>query len=178
MRRITIRSRSIQGHRGFGAEERGVTGFSKLPIFDVRLLGAIAVALITLATLSNPEPVQKLARPRIARGEHGVQVMSFALSPTSGQIATTNTAGRVTLRAPESGWQIERFLDFPGYASAVAFSPEGRFLAAGGIAPGICLWDLSSPRSEPTADHGGSDPAGQTHHVLARRPIPRRHDRI
>ena len=146
-RSVRDRSRDIAGSaRRSGA----LRVLPSSPIFDVRLLGAIGAALITLATLSNPEPEQKLARPRISRGEHGVQVLSFALSPTSAQIATTNTAGRVTLRAPENGWHIERFLDFPGYASAVAFSPEGRFLAAGGVAPGICLWDLSSPRSEPT----------------------------
>ena len=125
-------------------------GSSKLRIFDLRLLGSIAVVLITVMTLANPEPAQKLAGSRIARGELGAQVMSFAISPTSSQIATTNTAGRVTLRAAETGWQIERLLDYPGYARAVAFSPDGRSLAAGGIEPGVCLWDLSSPKCEPT----------------------------
>jgi WD40 repeat protein len=150
MRRITFRLRPIQGHRALGAEEREVTGFSRLPVFDVRLLGAIVAALITVATLFNPEPVQKLAPPQVARGEPGVLIMSFTLSPTSAQIATTNNAGRVTLRAPERGWQIERFLDFPGYARVVAFSSDGRSLAAAGTAPGICLWDLRSPKSQPT----------------------------
>ncbi len=59
MRRITICLRPIQEHRGLGAEERGVMGSSKLPIFDLRLLGAIAVVLITVVTLSNPEPSAK-----------------------------------------------------------------------------------------------------------------------
>jgi WD40 repeat protein len=150
MWRITIRLRPIPEHRRLGTEEWQVMGCSKLPTFDLRLPGAIAVVLITLVTLSNPEPVQDFAHPRIARGECGVQATSFALSPTSGQIATTNTAGRVTLRAPETGWEIERFLDFPGYAKAVAFSPDGRSLAVGGFARGICLWDLPSPKSEAT----------------------------
>jgi hypothetical protein len=78
----------------------------KLPIFDVRLLGALAVALITVARLANPEPVPKLAPSRVVRGEHGVQAVSFAFSPTGSRIATTNSAGRLTLRASESGWQI------------------------------------------------------------------------
>ncbi len=150
MRQVTICLRPIQEHRGLGAEERGVMGFSKLSIFDQRLLGTIAVVLITVMTLSNPEPATKTrwVKDCPRRGRH--QVMSFVLSPTSSQIATTNSAGRVTLRSAETGWQIERFLDYPGYARAVAFSPDGRSLAAGGIEPGVCLWDLSSPKCEPT----------------------------
>jgi Tol biopolymer transport system component len=127
-----------------------VKGLSKFPIFDMRLLGAIAAVLIALTTLSNSEPVQENVRPRIARGEHGAQIASFALSPTSALIATTNYAGRVTLRAPEREWQIERYMEFPGYATAVAFSPDGRYLAAVGNPPGICLWDLVTARNKPT----------------------------
>jgi WD40 repeat protein len=122
--------------------------FFKISISDVRLLGVIAAALITVSILSNLEPVKKLARSEVARGEPGFLVISFALSPTTGQIATTDDAGRVKLRSPEKGWQIERSLDFPGYAMAVAFSPDGRCLAIVGIAPGICLWDLSSGTSQ------------------------------
>jgi WD40 repeat protein len=127
-------------------------GLSKLPIFDVRLLAAIAMALIVLAKLSNPEPVpvQKLAPPQVARGLLGAQLALFAFSPTGKQIATTNDAGRVTLRAQESGWQIERLLDFPGYARDVAFSPDGRSLAVVGHVPSVCLWDLTSSKSEPS----------------------------
>jgi WD40 repeat protein len=123
-------------------------GSFKISISDVRLLGGIAAALITVAILSNLATEKKLARSEVARGEPGVLVISFALSLTSAQIATTDAAGRVKLRAPEKGWQIERFLDFPGYATAVAFSPDGRWLAIVGIAPGICLWDLSSGASQ------------------------------
>jgi WD40 repeat protein len=149
MWRITIRRQPIQERRGLGAEERGETGFSKLAIFDLRLLGAIAAALTALAMLSNREPVKARAPSRVGRGELGAQIASLAFSPTSARIATTGNNGRVTLRAPETGWQIERFLDFPGYARVVAFSPDGRSLAAAGLAPGICVWDLGSPGSEP-----------------------------
>jgi WD40 repeat protein len=150
MRRITIHRRLIQEHRGLGAEERREAGFSKLRIFDLKLLGAIAAALTALATLSIREPVQALAPARVARGEVGAFITSLASSPTSARIATTNDAGRIAIRAIESGWQIERFLDFPGYAKAVALSPDGQTLAALGSAPGICLWDLRSPGSEPS----------------------------
>jgi WD40 repeat protein len=150
MRWTIVRPRIVQNHDGLGAEKRVAVGCSKLPIFDLRLLGAIAVALIALAVLANAEPVQERTPLRVARGERGSQLMSFAISPTGSHIATTNTAGGVTLRAAESGWQIERFLDYPGYARTVAYSPDGRSLAAGGTEPGICMWDLNSPGSEPT----------------------------
>ena len=84
MRRITIGLRSIQDHRGLGVEEPGTIGCSKLPILNMRLLGAIALALITLITLSNPEPVHEFARMRVARGELGARIVSCGqLSPTS-----------------------------------------------------------------------------------------------
>ena len=113
------------------------------------MLGAIAAALIALATLANPEPAHKLGPARIARGEHGSQVLSLAFSPTGAQIATTSVAGRVTVRSLENGWENEQCVGFRGYARAVAFSPDGRFLAAAGSARGV-LWDVSSSSaSEP-----------------------------
>ena len=148
MGRVFIRLRATERHFRSGARERCVKASSKLPIFDVRLLAAIAVTVITVAVLTDRERVQGLAPSRVARGDRGVQITSFAVSPTGGHIATTNTAGRITLRARESGWQIERFLDFPGYAMSVAYSPDGRYLAVVGTAPGICLWDLSSGTSQ------------------------------
>jgi WD40 repeat protein len=126
--------------------------FSRLPIFDVRLIGAIAAAMIAVAKLSNPDPGQKLARSQVARGEVGVQVTSLAFSPTGKHIATTNTAGRIALRAQEGGWRIERFLEFPGFASAVAFSGDGQLIAAAGKPAGIYLWDLKDSQNEPAKD--------------------------
>jgi dipeptidyl aminopeptidase/acylaminoacyl peptidase len=124
-------------------------GFSRLPIFDVRLLGAIAAAMIALARLWNPSPGPKFVRSQLARGELGVQVTSLASSPTARQVATTNTAGRVALRSQEGGWRIDRYLDFPGFASAVAFSVDGQLLAAAGKPSGICVWDLESSQNTP-----------------------------
>jgi WD40 repeat protein len=151
VRRNTIRWRPFQGHRMLGMDEREVMGFPKLRIFNAALLGAIVVTVVTLAELSNPESVKKLAPSEVARGDPGVLVCSFALSPTIAQIATTDDAGRVTLRAQEKVWQFKRFLDFPGYAAAVAFSPDGRSLAAVGAANCVCLWDLKSRTSHPAS---------------------------
>jgi WD40 repeat protein len=117
----------------------------------VRLLGAIAAVLVTLIVLSIPQPVQKLPPSRVVRGEFGAHILSFAVSPTSAQIATTNQVGRLTLRTPDQEKHTDRLLNFPGYATEVTFSPDGRTLAALGSAPSICLWDLRFPRNQPTA---------------------------
>ena len=102
--------------------------FFRLPIFDVQAAGRDRGGPDHAGQAVKPSRTRRKPTlvARVARGEHGVQVTSFAFSPTGKQIATTNTAGRVTLRAEEGRWQIERFLDFPGYATAVAFSPDGR----------------------------------------------------
>ncbi len=150
MRRICTRLRPTEGHWARGAETPRARGSSEFPVFDARLLAVIAVALITLAALLSREPAPNFAPTRIAQGEVGAQILGFAFSPKTAQIATTDAAGIVTLRDPDSGWQIDRCLDFPGFARALAFSPDGRFLAAGGIAPAVCLWDMTSPTSKPT----------------------------
>jgi WD40 repeat protein len=111
-------------------------------------LAAAAAAAIGVHTLSNPDLAKKLSRSQIVRGELGVQITWFVLSPASGQIATINTAGRVALRAQEAGWQIERMLDFPGFATDVAFSPDGRSVAIVGVSCGLYLTELDSPTSD------------------------------
>jgi WD40 repeat protein len=109
----------------------------------------IVAALIALTELTGPEPVQRFARSRDGRDALGLRDMSLAFSPAGDQVATTSAAGRVTLRAFEGRQQFERSLNFPGYARVAAFSPDGRALAAAGIARGVYLWDLSSRPSQP-----------------------------
>jgi WD40 repeat protein len=123
---------------------------TRFPILDVRVLALIVVALFALVKLSTPEPEQKPAQVRRSQGDLDVGATSLAFSPTGALISTTNTAGRLTLRAREKDWQIERSLDCPGFAREAAFAPDGRSLAAVGFGPGVFLWDLSSASSEPT----------------------------
>ena len=150
MRQSEIYLRPGQVHPGLGAADRSLLSRLKILILDVRALGVMLTTLIALVMLwtSASWPVQ-IASSQIARGVPGEQIWSFALSPSGRQIATTNSAGCVTLRAHHHEWQIERSLDFPGFAWAVAFSPDGRRLAALGTGPGICLWNLASSQREP-----------------------------
>jgi WD40 repeat protein len=142
MRQNTIWLGLILEHPRLGALDRGLK-FCVRIVVNVRLLGTIVTALFVLANLSYLNLEQEGARPRIVRGTPGVQIVSFALSPTGKKMATTNTAGQVALRTLDDGWQIERLLEFPGFAKAVAFSPDGESIAVVGYAPIICLWDLS-----------------------------------
>jgi WD40 repeat protein len=116
----------------------------RLPIFDVRILGAVAVSLITVSQVTRPGAAPNAIRPRLVRGVHGVETLSFAMSPKGPLIATTNSAGGVMLRAADPGGPDGYVLDFPGRATAVAFSPDGRHLAAAGLASGIHFWEVIS----------------------------------
>ena len=106
---------------------------------------------IALTLPTSPEPVQKIGPSVVARGERGAQTTSCAFSPTGVHIATTNTAGHVTLRTSRGGWHTERLLDFPGFPRSVALSPDGQSLAVAGSRPGVCIWDLTSSSREPAA---------------------------
>lgn len=144
MRRITTGWRPFPEHHAPGATAQEALGSSRVPIFDVRLLGAIVAALIALTGLTGPESAQESSRSRVGRDEVGLSVTSLAFSPAGDQVATTSAGGRVTLRAFAGRRQLERSLNFPGYARVAAFSPDGRSLAAAGITRGVYLWDLSS----------------------------------
>jgi WD40 repeat protein len=125
-------------------------GSTRIVLFDARLLALIVTALATLAALLPSEPGHNEGPSRVSPGEVGTQISAFAMSPSNGEIATIDYGGRIKLRSRGTEWQTERQLYFPGRATALAYSTDGRFLAAGGSAGGVCLWDLSLPLSEPT----------------------------
>jgi WD40 repeat protein len=124
-------------------------GSTKIRMFDWKPLVSLLALAVPLAAFL-PSKSELIEWPKqVSRGEVGTQILSFAMSGPSGEIATIDGAGHIKLRSPGSQWQIERPLFFPGHATALAFSSDGRFLAAGGSARGARLWDLSLPESEP-----------------------------
>lgn len=126
---------------------------------------AVVTALVALGfAIFGLEPAAERVQPRLLRGKSGVQVLSMAFSPTSAHIATVNTAGQVAVRAADSGWLGEQVLEYPDYATAVAFSPSGRYLAAVGMGSSLCVWDLSAASVTPTSTT--TLPMSRARHVL------------
>jgi WD40 repeat protein len=117
---------------------------------DWKLLAALLATALTLTAVLPWEPGQVEGPMRVSRGTTGTQIFAFAMSPSTGEIATIDFAGHIKLRSPGNRWRSERYLDCPGFAAALAFSADGSFLAAGGSAGVICLWDLSLRQREPT----------------------------
>ena len=125
--------------------------FLRLSVFDVRVLGAVAFAALMAAHLAQLREVREAARPRIVCGRPGVETVSLAVSSDGQWIATCDNRGQVALRALAGTPSAHRVLEFSGFATAVAFSPNGRVLAGVGFEPVICLWDITSASSKPLA---------------------------
>ena len=73
--------------------------------------------------------------------------MSLAVSPRGALIATTDTAGRASLENEALG-AIRRYIELKDYATSVAFTPDGRFLAIGGFEFGVSLWPVDEDGTE------------------------------
>jgi WD40 repeat protein len=101
----------------------------------------IVFMLICGVYLVDQNPARKDFPMRLVEGMHGVETISLAVSPKGSLIATTDTAGRVSLRDETNGWWTETFADCSGQATSVAFAPDGRFLAIAGAEFGVALWD-------------------------------------
>jgi WD40 repeat protein len=150
MRQIATRSQRVKVHRT--ADVKGLRGTParRIRFCDLRLLAVAVAAMLAMHAMLNPDPASQRTLLHVGGGQRGVQITSFSLSPATAHVATTNTAGRIALRTPESAWTTERVLEFPGYAIEVAFSPDGRSLAIVDRAGGFWLWELGSPMDKAT----------------------------
>ena len=135
------------GEFGGGNTHRG---HAKLPMVGqgfVCLIGAFIVAVLSFI---GRNPAREDDRMRLAIGEDGVGTTSLAVSSNGSLIATTDTAGRVAVRDEERGWRSKELADYEDFAVSVAVTPDGRFLAIGGIESGITLWDLEQENDKQT----------------------------
>ena len=133
------------GEFGDGKTHRGHVKLHVLGRGIVCLIGAVFVVETSFV---DRNPSRENYRLRLAEGEDGVETTSLAVSPRGTLIATTDTAGRVSLRDDALGRRIAKYADYQGYATSVAFTPDGRFLAIGGSNLGIALWDPERDGSE------------------------------
>ena len=125
-------------------------GFPRLRILDVRILGAIALILVAIASVGKPGHAPSVARPLFARGERRVEATSLAISTTGEWAATTDSAGRVVLRTFRSRSPKPAIAQFPRirHLHVIFF----RRALAGRCrirAPAIYFWKVGSEDSEP-----------------------------
>ena len=110
------------------------------------LLSIIVAASVWLV---NEDPGRGAAAVRMARGDAKTQNIAFTFSPAGTTIATTQSDRRVTLRDVVDGSSIRSVPGCRGVFMGLAFSPDGRFLALGGIEPDdITLLDLRGTGTE------------------------------
>jgi WD40 repeat protein len=117
------------------------------------LIGAIFVAE---ALVVEQSPARDDDRMWLAKGEDGVETLSLEVSPQGALMATTDTAGRVSLWNEALGLII-RDIHVKEYATSAAFTPDGRFLAIAEPAFGIMVW----PVDEDTAEQAETLPFGR-----------------
>jgi WD40 repeat protein len=122
--------------------------YFKLLVLGRVLLCLIGAVFVVEVSFVDRNPAQEDSRMWSVEGEGGVGTTSLAVSPTGSLIATTDTTGRVSLLNEAIRWPREKLADFPGHATSVAFTPDGRFLAIGGIGFGVGLWDREREGNE------------------------------
>jgi WD40 repeat protein len=130
----------IDGSEEFGAF-RARTGVVKFGLISRKGLALIVAAVLGVALLSR-EPGSDNTRRQLLPGESGGGSVSIAVSPDGKRIATTDFRGHLGLWHAEDGWWSENLIALGGYANAAVFSPDGRYLAAGGKR--LALWELGS----------------------------------
>jgi hypothetical protein len=78
-------------------------------------------------------------------GTFEARFSSLAVSP-DGELLLAGRKGGVSLVSMKSGQELGSLACPGGFVHAVAFSPDGRLVVAGGQDYGMCLWKLASRR--------------------------------
>jgi hypothetical protein len=125
-----------------------VVGRPRFPVVNRRLLVLLALGCVLIPWL--PASGWNSAPMQTAHGRSDELTARFAFSPGGETFATVHTNGHVALWDVTCGWRITRTIDHSGCARAVAFSPDGHWLAVGATQPGISLYDRGSCDVEPS----------------------------
>ena len=113
--------------------------------FRAALLGlALAAAGACASAPAGPRP-----QPRVVLDAHGREIHAVAYSPEGRLFASAGggnnpAADEITLWTAETGERRMTFADYKGVVSSLAFSPDGKLLAAGSTDGRITLLDVDS----------------------------------
>jgi WD40 repeat protein len=142
-------ARRVRDSGGFGCS---TTHRGHVPnrIF-IRMCVCLIVSIFIIeAFVVDRTPIRGNVPMLLAEGEAGVGTLSMSVSRQGTLIATTDTAGRVSVRDQALTWQNGKYVDCTGFATSVTFTPDGRSLAIAGQGRGIAFWALEQPNGELT----------------------------
>jgi WD40 repeat protein len=100
------------------------------------------------AIFVDSSPIRGTVPMLLAEGEDGVGTLSLSVSRQGTLIATTDTAGRVSVRDQALTWQSGKYVNYKGFATSVTFTPDGRSLAIAGLGRGIAFWEHEQPNGQ------------------------------
>jgi WD40 repeat protein len=124
------------------------TGRVRLRLVDRKLAGMFVAAAVVLPWVIVVPDANDHMTTSADNLTKGVPITSFAFSPDNTLVAATDTNQRAALCNRAEYGSGGRFLATKGHAWAVAFSPDSRYLALGGVEPDIILCDLKPGGSE------------------------------
>ncbi len=129
-------------------KKRAGTGRARLSLVDRKFAAMLLAAAVLLPwVIIVPDENDSVSLP-VQRSHEDAPTISFAFSPDNQRIAMTDTSQLAALRDRVDYKSSGRFLASRGHAWAVAFSPDSRYLALGGVEPDIILCDLKPGGSE------------------------------
>jgi COMPASS component SWD3 len=112
----------------------------------VGLIGIAFVIVSWLATSSSSDEPAAMAPDRSS--PRPPQTIAWAFSPDSKTVATVDTLQRVTVRDLADGLPVIRQFSTRDHSWAVAYSPDGKWLALGGAGDDIIACELGAGGSE------------------------------
>src|SRR5262249_61079967 len=106
----------------------------------------------TLAGPGNRSKIRRYCAPSTGKDRKQIELTAYlvrlASSPDSKRVAVTERDNAVRVYEVESGkrmhsWVVKLNNPYENYTSAVAFSPDGKLIAAGATDHLIRLWDTT-----------------------------------